>query len=568
MIQERQKILEIIDYYLSTFLSPPTSRLMGVEKSKLVIDDNKDLEQVEEIFWKFMESDFAFTMFKNESCFDTMFAHTEFWNYISNKVKERMNYLEGADKGRCHYLLGVHYPPYQEYIIKKLNKPDEGKDKLLEYEERNEDYDEEEETKKEKENEEKNKMFAEIDRCYVRANQEGIVNSNCLLGHLNVATILNEKLTIYDESLEFDNLCDEEEEEMEKKMSEIENEMIPILKMLSTNNVLLSDKMLGEFYYEKGDYKQAFTYLKRNFEIFDEDDSCCHLADCYKKLAEFESMAQILKVGALRKNCSLCATRIVKHISKHLDEDKDTSFENEFSNLCHFFHLAAIEKDHYTYYNNDNDDFKSDVLVEKAISQELRLGQLKNVYKKYKDKIDFQEEYLRMTNIIQTSINGEEERKLELKLKLELATPDAIARRLKHHRQCKFFIDNRHKINFEEGRYKMLDDENRTSFENIFDEELEENVERKEVKTMKLPMPVKIAVTWAQDVIDVLTTDLEISPISSNISKDSKDSKEMRNNWMNQSTIKNWLSSEVAKICYDYLFTPHPFYNWKQPMTF
>jgi hypothetical protein len=230
--------------------------------------------------------------------------------------------------------------------------------------------------------------------------------------------------------------------------------------------------------------------------------------------------------------------------------------------------LAAIEKDHYTYYNNDNDDFKSDVLVEKAISQELRLGQLKNVYKKYKDKIDFQEEYLRMTNIIQTSINGEEERKLELKLKLELATPDAIARRLKHHRQCKFFIDNRHKINFEEGRYKMLDDENRTSFENIFDEELEENVERKEVKTMKLPMPVKIAVTWAQDVIDVLTTDLEISPISSNISKDSKDSKEMRNNWMNQSTIKNWLSSEVAKICYDYLFTPHPFYNWKQPMTF
>jgi tetratricopeptide (TPR) repeat protein len=439
-----------------------------------------------------MESDFTFAMAEMERCFDPMFAHAEFWNYISGKVREKIDCVDekiGKEyRGRCYYLLDVCCPFYKDFS--------EAKDKC----------------KSEKlwKDSEKDNKFVEINQRYLPVNQEKVIENGCLLGHLNLASTLYEESRLYKNEIDYLEDSDEDYDEIDKesikerikwskkKIVEIEAIIIPMFKMLSDNSIPISDGLLGLIYSDNGDNEKAVIHLKRALEIF-EEKFCCYLSECYGKLSKNDLSIETWKFGATYQNCSTCANRIVNHFhdNNYLVKKDENTNGDYWSNLCHYFHVAAIKKDRYHYYNKKN--LSAHVLNVEVNGRKLQFERLKSLYNKYKDKIDFQEEYLRMVNIIETG---------------------------------------------------------------TLDTNVDTNVEEKGKGERKISVPLKIGTEWARDVIAFLITETSIRSIFLKETKSSLTTRRL-NNWINQSTILNRLPPDLAKICHDYLFTLPSFYDWK-----
>jgi hypothetical protein len=532
--KEKREILETIDYYFATFFSPPCSRLMDVEKSKLMIDTTDEgkvnFSKVEEIFWKFMSSDLTFWYAEDNQCFNKMFESTEFWNYISKKlaspagltdatadavntVNENKNTAEAVNtvnenkntadavnavKGRYHYLLDVCYPFYQDIMKEKLKCNDEEywKDEL------------------------ENEKFIEINEQYLPIIEEKVIKNNCVLGNLNLAYVLKEKWLLFDSRIDSHR----------GRQQELENIFVPILTNLSKNNVVYSDALLGEFYFQDEGYKQAVHHLERASKMFDEL-LCCELASSYRHLSKFDLMTETCKLGVDKNNCSKCAKRFVKHFSKHIDDppasltDKQqTAKLEEVAKVCNYFHQAALEKDRFHFYGYRLDDksFKEEVK-----SRKILLTQLNKFYKKYSHLVDFEQEYLNMMTILDKEPSG------------------SFA--------CSNLPLSRH---------------NKEENENLgqHSEENERNVGQRSPASAA-NNAVKIAEQWATNVVRLLIAETDVRSV---FLKESKSSliKKRQNKWMNESTLAHWLSTEVARICYNFLFSSPTFYNWQLPLTF
>jgi tetratricopeptide (TPR) repeat protein len=389
---KKSEIVEIINYYQTFLLSPPTSSInLNVEKSKLVDESKKDLENAEKIFWIFMKDDFncqyACNKYYDGYCMETMFASTKFWNYISPKIQSLVDKQKdatpngiqslacgqensaGAAKGRCHYILDVFYPFYQELSEAKQKAIKNGEDWKNDVN-RNE------------------KKYIEIKEKYLEINEEKVIKNGCLLGNYNVAKLLRLKFTFLD-------------------YYHLDDKMISTFKMLAKNNLPFALNQLGDVYFEKENFVQAIECYEGSNQLFKENIQCCNLAKCYRNLSssdKLDLMTNICRIGALDHGCSTCSRKLVKHYLKHIGDKEFVKLFPQMSELCHLFHQAGIERDCYHYYDDDLSEFSSGIQDEK---REKIFENLKKLYKGDSNnslsEVDLQREYLRMMKIIETS---------------------------------------------------------------------------------------------------------------------------------------------------------------------